>query len=241
MRAGWPLLALLLAGCTRNAPPPGSPQAAASGNQGPGTFAQPIVRCGPRDSYHYVAREFRCSDGQNPFGGELERAARSRQGGRQHPGGHIVDLYQVPCTGGDVTVYVDMYGCPEQQVALDRGPSPEFKAATEAFDEGNFPESVRQCMEIVDRETVDRNTIECLALTPAAMALSGGEPQALKLVGGFCSKLPTGGQQKVRIQHVEQIARWVFRGAKGRISKEEFRKLVGRFATACGVNDDQGA
>lgn len=240
MRLAWLLLLAPLAGCTRSTPAAG-PDKSSSTNQGPGTFAQPIQRCGPRDSYQYVARDFQCKDGKNPFQGQLQEAAKARQGGRKHPSGHIVDLYLVPCTEGDVTVYVDMYGCPEQQANLEAGPSPEFKQAVEAFDEGNFPDAVRSCMQVLDRENVDRNTLECLALTPAAMALSGGEPQALKLVGGFCSKLPTGDQQKIRVHHVEQIARWLFRGTKGRITKQEFRNIVTRFATACGVNDDQGA
>lgn len=240
MRLAWLLLALPLAGCARSTPAAG-PEKTAGKNQGAGTFAQPIARCGPRDSYHYVAREFQCSDGKNPFQGQLQEAAKARQGGRPHPNGHVVDLYQVPCAGGDVTVYVDMYGCPEQQASLEAGPSPEFIRAVESFDEGNFPEAVRACMEVIDRAQADRNTLECLALTPAAMALSGGEPQALKLVGGFCSKLPTGAQQKLRVHHVEEIARWIFRGTKGKISRQEFRSIVTRFATACGVNDDQGA
>lgn len=240
MRLAWPLAAVLLVGCARTTPAE-SPGKGATKNLGAGTFAEPILRCGPRDSYHYVAREFQCTDGHNPFAGELQAAAKARQGGRKHPGGHIVDLYQVPCAGGEVTVYVDMYGCPEQAAALEQGPSPDFVKATEAFDEGNFPEAVRRCMAVVDQEKSSRDVVECVALTPAAMALDGGEPQALRLVGGFCSKMPTGDQQKIRVQYVEQVARWVFRGGKRRISPEEFRMLVGRLATACGVNDAQGA
>ncbi len=113
--------------------------------------------------------------------------------------------------------------------------------ATDAFDEGNFPEAVRHCMAVLDQEKSSKDVVECVALTPAAMALDGGEPQALKLVGGVCSKMPTGDQQKIRVQYVEQVARWLFRGGKRRISPEEFRSLVGRLATACGVNDAQGA
>jgi hypothetical protein len=240
MRRLLPLF-LLLVGCARPQATQ-APTAAASGNLGAGTLTQPIGRCGPRDSYRYVAEGFRCSDGTNPFRGQLEEAARARQGSRKGAqGGHIIDLYQVPCAGGEVTVYVDMYQCPEQEAALERGPDPSLLQAIQALDGGDFPEVVRRCMEVVNRPEVDGSTVECLAITPAAMALSGGETEALKLTGGFCSKLPSNDQQKLRRQHVEQIARWVFRGAKGRISRQEFRALMGRFATACGVNDEQGA
>lgn len=241
MRLSWLLAAALLSGCARTAPAEPPKGGAAGKNLGAGTFAQPIQRCGPRDSYHYVARDFQCGDGTNPFAGQLQEAARARQGAREHPGGHVIDLYRVPCAGGDVTVYVDMYGCPEQEARLAGGPSPGLKRATQAFDGGDFPEAVRECMAVVDQNAPDQDAVECLAITPAAMALSGGEPQALKLVGGFCSKLPTGEQQKIRVHFVEQVARWVFRGSKGRLSRAEFGAIVGRFATACGVNDAQGA
>ena len=33
--------------------------------------------------------------------------------------GHVIDLYIVPCPSGEVSVYVDMYGCPEMQQRLD--------------------------------------------------------------------------------------------------------------------------
>ncbi|MCS6900668.1 MAG: hypothetical protein RMJ98_13660 [Myxococcales bacterium] len=241
MRLSWLFPAMLLAGCAHRVsaePPKGG---AEGKNLGAGTFAQPIQRCGPHDSYYYVAREFQCSDGTNPFAGQLQEAARARQGAREHPGGHFVDLYRVPCSSGDVIVYVDMYGCPEQEAEIVGGPSPGLKRAIQAFDGGDFPEAVRECMAVVDQHVSNKDMVECLAITPAAMILSGGEPQALKLVGGFCSKLPTGEHQQIRVRFVDQVVRWVFRGSKGRLSRAELSVIVGRFATACGVNDAQGA
>lgn len=74
---------------------------------------QPVAACGTRGSYRYVASEYKCTDGGNPFAGNANAARDSRKG---NVGGNafIIDLYVVPCAGGDEKVYVDMYaGCPE--------------------------------------------------------------------------------------------------------------------------------
>jgi hypothetical protein len=56
-----------------------------------------------------------CDDGKNPFQGDLSAAHASRRGSIG-PGGRcekIIDLYEVPCSGGRVEVYADMYICSE--------------------------------------------------------------------------------------------------------------------------------
>jgi hypothetical protein len=72
-----------------------------------------VARCGAGDAYAYVANEFRCADGSNPFTGDLLAAARSRVGNvGANCTGHIIDLYRVPCPEGPQDVFVDMYaGC----------------------------------------------------------------------------------------------------------------------------------
>ena len=74
----------------------------------------PVKRCGPQDSYYYVATVFHCDDGTNPFHGDVDagRQARLRNVGANRSG-HIIDLYEVPCPEGPRSVYVDMYGCTE--------------------------------------------------------------------------------------------------------------------------------
>jgi hypothetical protein len=74
----------------------------------------PVKRCGPQDSYYYVATVFHCDDGSNPFHGDVEagRQARLRNVGANRSG-HIIDLYEVPCPEGPRSIYVDMYGCTE--------------------------------------------------------------------------------------------------------------------------------
>jgi hypothetical protein len=76
---------------------------------------QPIAACGTRGSYRYVASEYVCADGANPFAGNANAARDARKGNvGANASGHIIDVYIVPCAGGDEKVYVDMYaGCPE--------------------------------------------------------------------------------------------------------------------------------
>lgn len=75
----------------------------------------PVLRCGPRDSYGFVAGVYRCADGSNPLQGNIGAGGSARRGNvgpnSQH---HIIDLYEVPCIGGSEKVYVDMYGCPSE-------------------------------------------------------------------------------------------------------------------------------
>lgn len=79
-----------------------------------GDAEHPVARCGPRDSYYFVATEFRCPDGTNPLNGDLRAGQASRVGNvGANRTGHIIDLYEVPCASGAQRVFVDMYGCPE--------------------------------------------------------------------------------------------------------------------------------
>jgi len=76
------------------------------------------MACGPADSYRRVA-EYRCPDGSQPLNGDVARGQQARQGNvGENARGHVIDLYQVPCSSGMVELYVDMYGCPEMQGLL---------------------------------------------------------------------------------------------------------------------------
>src|SRR5687768_7556147 len=83
--------------------------------RGPGASpTAPIERCGPRDSYDYLASQFRCpGPGKNPFRGNWREAANHRVGSTalDQDEGHMLDVYEVPCNTGPVRVYVDMYSC----------------------------------------------------------------------------------------------------------------------------------
>lgn len=109
--AGW-----LGAGCAsvEAAEPAGSgPLVTARLRGAGGSPARPIERCGPRESYDWLANRFRCpGDGENPFGGNWRAAASHRLGSAEAAHrGHIVDVYGVPCDRTRVQVYVDMYSC----------------------------------------------------------------------------------------------------------------------------------
>jgi hypothetical protein len=75
-----------------------------------------VQRCGAPKSYSYVAAEFECPGGGNPFGGDLARGAGARVGNvGSGPDGHVLDLYEIPCPSGPVRIYVDLYHCPPGQ------------------------------------------------------------------------------------------------------------------------------
>jgi hypothetical protein len=83
------------------------------------SIEDPISACGPRDSYTYVASEFKCPGGTNPLGGDPSLGQQARVGNvGANTTGHIIDLYRIECPNGPVEVYVDMYGCPEAEGLL---------------------------------------------------------------------------------------------------------------------------
>ncbi|MBZ0121003.1 MAG: hypothetical protein K8H88_28670 [Sandaracinaceae bacterium] len=75
---------------------------------------------GPNRNDYSTIASWRCADGSMPLGGDPERGAAARRG-NVGPGddGHIVDLYEVPCPGGTVEVYVDAYHCAGQDTEVD--------------------------------------------------------------------------------------------------------------------------
>lgn len=90
------------------------------------TFEEPIEACGPRHSYKLVAN-YKCDDGSTPLGGDPRAGAQARRGSsKSHmphdpadfANSHIVDIYRVPCAGGDVTLFVCMYHCDKGQTPL---------------------------------------------------------------------------------------------------------------------------
>jgi len=97
------------------APAPRAEETAAGTTPG-ATPEAAVKRCGARESYLFVAGELECPAGGNPLGGDPQAGAASRVGNvGAGPDGHILDLYEVPCPGGPLRVYVDMYHCPDGQ------------------------------------------------------------------------------------------------------------------------------
>ena len=180
-------LGLWLLACSSN-----KPALAVEGKAGPGlTPEQAGVTCGPEEAYAYVAQRFRCPDGSNPLGGSLVKAAETRRGSLPAPqGNHILDAYDVPCPGGEVAVYVDMYGCPEYErmlVESEQG-STGSKELQRAFNEGQFEQIIARCEGLASDAPNDEK-VWCAALIPACLYGLKRDADGLTALTERCSRL----------------------------------------------------
>ena len=106
-------LACLSCGGAQRPQGAGSPAEAAAAPSGSGSSAADAVQlCHvTRTDYPFVA-SYRCADGSVPLRGDPAAGAAARLGNvGAGPDGHIVDLYEIPCPGGAVRVFVDSYHC----------------------------------------------------------------------------------------------------------------------------------
>lgn len=239
------LAALLLLGCTptTQASRQTSKSQGGKGVAGAGTLHDPIMRCGPASSYAYVAREFRCQDGTNPFKGDMAAARLSRSGSQPSPKNKdIIDTYEVPCDGGNVTVYIDMYGCEEQQNSANQGFSERFQKAASSYMAGDLRGAVKVCLGILKEDDANQNdAVECGFLVSAAMALGGDENKANSLLSEMCSGLPPpSAKSAARAEFTAATLGWVARGARQTgLSDEAFSAMIDRFSGSCGVSKEQ--
>jgi hypothetical protein len=220
--------------------------AAAGGSKTPPSSAgssveQPIMRCGPQDSYEYIAREVRCADGKNPFAGNVEAARRSRSGSQARPrSDHLVDTYEVPCASGTMTVFVDMYGCPEEQEKLrsfTERLSPAAEKLMTAYDSGDHPHVLERCGNLRDDES-DLFTW-CLILEPASLVLLNERAAAVHFMENLCSKMPAAGPKSdARAVQVTLTMAFIARasGKPRPITIEEANATLDDFARACAID-----
>ncbi|HEY8380138.1 MAG TPA: hypothetical protein VIK91_26795 [Nannocystis sp.] len=213
-----------------------------------GTADAPIPRCGARDSYRYVAEEFRCPGGGNPFDGDLKAAARSRAGSfGPNPAGHMIDVYEVPCPSGKVDVYIDMYGCPDMERELARERRQRDPEELDAhFAAGRYHEVRTRCQDVVTgrREVAAMTLYHCGIFLPAVL-IRGGEPErAVALAGKVCQSYPpVSARSTVRVDVVVAMVDAIGRMfAADRLSVEEagprFSDLVSKLLAACAVDAD---
>jgi hypothetical protein len=203
----WLVFGFVLAGCGgsgKGAETPGSSPEVASGS----SLANPVETCGPMDSYEFVANRFQCPNGANPFRGDPKGASQSRRGSStSEKTGHPVDVYEVPCAGGSVQVYVDMYACQEyadRLRAAEQG-SAEGEALTTDFQGGKFQEVLEHCAGLGDEAKPDEEAW-CLALIPASLHAQKRDAEALGELGGHCSHLPPASDQSdARAAHVALV------------------------------------
>ncbi len=93
-------------------PPPKAEPKAAAGTAG-ATKATALKLCHATNTDYQTIADYRCPDGSVPLGGDARAGGGARRGSvGPGPDGHIVDLYEVPCSGGAVRIYVDAYHCP---------------------------------------------------------------------------------------------------------------------------------
>lgn len=231
-----PLLAGAALGCRSE--PARSPDNAAAAQAG-SSPEHPALRCGPEDSYAYVAREFRCPDGTNPFGGDLRGAARARSGSRRGGGGHHIDSYEVPCASGAVTVFVDMYACDEQ-------PLPEEQLSAGArklmgdFEAGSFEELMGRCSELRSSPGGPPTELVVCAMTVPVVLLALGENEGDVEVERTCAGLPAPSEKSdARQAYLGLVfAALDFQGGlpDSRLSKDQVNGAKERFGAACGVH-----
>lgn len=177
---GWLAVWLgsLLTACGGGAAPPA---AAPAERAEPGRSAEaPALTCGPAESYAYVASRFRCADGSNPLGGTAPRPHSS----------HVLDIYDVPCPGGAVPVYVDMYGCREyeEQLRQSEEGSEAGNALKARFRGGDYPGVLARCQELTKEAPADERTW-CMVLAPAALYAQQRAEASLSAVDEVCSRM----------------------------------------------------
>ena len=185
-------LAALLCACGGGTAPEAASAATTPQGTEQGRSAEhPAVTCGPEQSYAYVAGRFQCPGGANPLNGDMERARSVRRGSiPSSHNGHILDVYDVPCTSGPVAVYVDMYGCPEYEEILresEQG-SPGASELKAAFQSGDFAGVVTHCQERGASAANDERTW-CRVLVPAALYAQLRKSDSFAAVTEACSRL----------------------------------------------------
>lgn len=208
-----------------------------------GTAEAPIPRCGARDSYRYVADEFRCPGGGNPFAGDPGAAARARAGSLgPRPDGHMIDVYEVPCPSGKVDVFIDMYGCPEMQAELVR--DVELKDPLELdvhFAAGRYDEVRARCAAL-DEAGAALSVYHCGIFMPALLLRAGEPERAVAAAGSVCQGYPPSGPRStIRVEAlvaiVHAIARmWAADKVPHQEGSRRLADLVPRLLGACGVD-----
>lgn len=234
-------LGLWLLACSSN-----KPAQAGESKKGPGlTPEEPVVTCGPEQAYAYVAQRFRCPDGSNPLGGDLEKAAQSRRGSlRAARGNHILDAYDVPCPGGKVAVYVDLYGCPEYErmlVESEQG-STGSDELQRAFNEGQFEQIIGRC-EALASDAPNDQKVWCAALIPASLYGLKRDADGLTALTERCTSLhdatPASDARATYLALVFVSLQSAAEHGKFESSDEHREATIGTWLHNCGVPKEQ--
>jgi hypothetical protein len=187
-----------------------------------------------------VAREFRCTDGTNPFAGDVRQAMNARSGSRPAANGHHIDSYEVPCAGGTVTVYVDMYGCDEMAPPSDELPR-AAKELLELFRAGDLAGLLGKCTALELREGRPGTEQIVCAMTLPVVRLAFDENHGAT-VEQTCSGLPPASPKsdarKLYLTLVFAALDFHRTLPNARLSDEQVARAKVRFASACGITPE---
>lgn len=206
------------------------------------SLRHPVLRCGPEESYRYVASEFRCPSGENPFEGDVEAARKARRGSDENPNtGHVVDIYRVPCPSGNVHLFVDLYGCADYERRLVAGSeqSEELASLVARYESLDFKGVAQHCAHANDGMPPDEAS-ECMTLLPASLVMLGRAEAGIGFLGELCSNMPQPSSlSDIRTHVVIRTVAFVDHGrelAGTPLADDEGSQLLGAFASACSVS-----
>jgi hypothetical protein len=218
---------------------------APQGDSGSGRSAQdPVMTCGPRESYAYISR-FQCPDGTSPLGGDIERGRDARRGSLKSPAGaHVLDVYDVPCASGVQAVYVDMYGCAEYEQRLKESEqgSAAGNALKAAFQAGDFSGVLTQCEGTGPASATDERIL-CMVLVPAALYAQQRKTDAMGAITRYCNSYHVATPNSdARAQYLAMVlSALAMLGAndKLQLSDEQRQALVDTMLKNCQVPAEQ--
>lgn len=206
------------------------------------SLRHPVLRCGPEESYRYVASEFQCPTGENPFGGDVEAARKARRGSDENPSsGHVVDIFRVPCPGGNVHLFVDLYGCEDYERRLVAGTerSEGLASLVARYESLDFKGVALHCAHANDGMPPDEAS-ECMTLLPASLVMLGRAEAGIGFLGELCSNMPQPSSlSDIRAHVVIRTVAFVDHGrelAGTPLADDEGSQLLGAFASACSVS-----
>ncbi len=205
---------------------------------------QPVLVCGPEASYGYVAGEYVCPRGGNPFNGDLDAARHSRVATIEHAGTrHVIDVYEVPCDDGKVRVHVDMYGCPEMQAKLREAAEPSAWA-TELRARYQAGEPSVVAADCAAKRAQGRGHVEdwywCGVLEPTSHVLLGDRDAAVIALVGYCDSMAQTSPLRLDLVVQAMVALVVGSKATGReLRPRDAREVLIDFSRACGVDPEQ--
>lgn len=250
----WVSVILSAGSCAKTAttstPTPAAPKAPATATEMATATAAPtaatsldapIARCGTTDSYAFIATEFRCPDGTNPFEGDTLAARQARIGSqRSERTGHHVDRYDVPCGSETIPVFVDMYGCPAMEDDLARSTVPP--ELTEAFAAGDFETLWARCLPVLEGR-VDEGAQTWMACTiyESALRIALGKDYdgALQGIGSICGAMAP--QSTARLEYATEVLRALIAALQIMDVRDDERQTIVDdslpfLSAACGVD-----